>query len=250
MRAGAAITRSKAAVMGLIVGGMFACGWAATAWAQETPEIDHSQTAAAAKQVHQAGEAVSQARVRINRLRNSVRAELQAKAEWAPVFSDLKTAQAQCDEAKKAVLARLGHNPKYQALRRERETAQQTTAAADAGDSTVSDSQIDQATQVIFNDGLKLKQMETAALENDLKYTDAKAVLDAARAKVDQFDEEVTAALERTPEYQQLRQSLDSAEQQLQSARQQLAQAAQAERDAREQAERSREEQAANGQAQ
>lgn len=219
-----------------------------SARADQSSDAEHSQTAAAAKQVHDAKAAVSEVQVKLNRLRNLARADVQAKPEWAPVFADLKKAQAACDAAKKVVLAKLEKDPKFRALRAERQKAQDTLAASDSGDASVSDQQIDQATKVIFDDGLKIRQMESAALDNDEKYGQAKAVLDDARSRMDQFDAEVTSALERMPEYQQLQQELASAQQQVESARQQLAQAAQSERDAREQAERSREEQAAQGQ--
>ena len=224
--------------------------WAAvpSARADQASDAGHSQTAAAAKQVHDARAAVSQVQVKLNRLRNLARADVQAKPEWAPVFGDLKKALAACDAAKKVVLAKLEKDPKFRALRAERQKAQYTLAASDSGDASVSDRQIDQATKVIFDDGLKIRQLESAALDNDEKHSEAKANLDAARSRMDQFDAEVTTALERMPEYQQLQQELASAQQQVESARQQLAQAAQAERDAREQAERSREEQAAQGQ--
>jgi len=211
--------------------------------AQTSPGTDNSATIAAGRQVHDAQVSLDAARVQMIRLRNTVRAQLEGRPEWATVVANEKRAQADFDSARKAAFARLEKDPQYAAIREERQSARQTLATADAADSPVSDAEITKATDLVFSDGLKMKQMENRALEDDAKYAQAKTQLDAARSRLDQLDGEVAAALQSQPEYQQLQQQLDQATQQLAQARQQLAQAAQAERQAREQEAKAREQQ-------
>jgi hypothetical protein len=146
--------------------------------------------------------------------------------QWASVVADEKRAQAEFDVARKAAFARLEKDPQYTALREERQSARQTLATADAADSHVSDAEVAKTTDLVFADGLKMKQMENRVLEDDAKYAQAKTRLDAARSRLDQLDTEVTTELQSQPECQQVQQQLDQATQQLAQARQQLAQAA------------------------
>lgn len=217
--------------------------WLSPTSGQSYPGNGYSQTAAAGKQVHDAQAAIDAMRAQINRLRTSVRAQVEQQPQWASTVSQVKKAQSEFDAARKGVFARLQKDPHYQALQAKRRSARDKLAAADNGDSQLTDADIAKATDLMFTNGLKMKKMETQALDDDARYGQAKTRLDAARSKLDQLEEQVTQALEGQPEYQQLQQQLQQTTDQLAQARQQLAQAAQAERQAREQEAKAREQQ-------
>jgi uncharacterized protein (DUF1330 family) len=201
----------------------------------------NSATAQAGKQVNEARQNMQKIDQQIAKIKTRVRAQLLAKPEFASANGEYKRAETALEQSKKQALTALHNKPEYQALVKEREEAMaKRDSAGAAGGTTVSDEELNKANDTIFKDGQALKKMDDRALADDAKYQDAKTKRDAAKAKVDEVDNQVTEALKNDAEYQQLVQSLDQAKQQLEQARQSLAQAAQQERQQREQENKSR----------
>lgn len=209
---------------------------------------NNAQITNASRQVRDAQSEVSHARQQMAQARMRVAASVQGKPEWAAAMKQFRSAQAAFAAIKKQTMAELRKAPDYVSLVNDRLKAQDLLAQADGSDSNVTDQQIRHATGIVVQDGLKFRQMEDEAFARAPGYNDAKNNLQYAQQQMDQFDAEVTQQAQGNPDYQQAAKDVDSAEKKLSQARLQLAQAVQADRQQREQEAKAREQQATYGQ--
>ncbi|HEY8751484.1 MAG TPA: hypothetical protein VIM11_26120 [Tepidisphaeraceae bacterium] len=193
---------------------------------------DNSATAAAGKQVHSAATAADAARMDLNKIRARIRIQLAVQPQWSATMKELHDAQTAFEEARHAAMAALVKDPNYQHLVSSRDQTQATLSTA-ANAANQDDTQIQKAGDLMVQQGFEIKRLENQALANDDRYQQTKARLDVARKKADDLDLEAARAMTTDPAYEPAMQRLNTAEQQLQSARQQLAQAAQADRQQR-----------------
>ena len=192
---------------------------------------DNSQIASAGKQVHSAAAAAEAARAEINKIRLTVKAQLEAQPEWAGTLAELRAAMASLAQARREVLATLSKDPEYATLIKNREEAQAALGAA--SDAQADAARVQKAGDAMIRLSFDLKKREDAALNNDPKYMAAKAKVDQLRAKADQIDSQAADAMKSDPGYEPAMSRLKAAEQQLTAARQQLATAVQADREQR-----------------
>lgn len=212
-----------------------AFGQRTTQTPSSTNNNNNSASATAGKAVVKAQADVNQIQADINKIRNKVRNELLAKPEWAAVVAAKKKAETTLESTKKAALVGVHNKPEYKQLMEERETARKQLETANTGSSSITDEDLQKASGIMVKDGLAMKQMENAALNDDPKYADAKQQYDAANAKMSDLDAQVDQALKDQPDYAQKTQALEQAKQQLEQARTQLKTARQAEEQQREQ---------------
>lgn len=199
-----------------------------------------SATAQAGKQLNQARQDQAKVEQLMAKAKARVRSQLLNRPEFASANAEYTRAKAALELARKQAINSLRNKPEFQKLQKEREEARAKMDAASNGSQQLSDSEIKDANDIVFRDGLALRKMETQALNDDAKYQDAKTKEAAAKAKIDVVDQQVDDALKADTDYQQLAQQLDQAKQQVEQARQAMQQAAQADRQAREAADKAR----------
>lgn len=201
-----------------------------------------------------AGQAVSKVQAQINklqgdmnRLRNTARAQVLAKPEWASIVAAKRKAEADLDSAHRAALATVHNRQEYKDLAKERDDAENQITASNSGGEKLSDADVQRLTNVIFNNGLAIRKMEQSALQDDPKYTDAKTQYDAANAKMADLDSQVDLALRDDKTYQTDSTQMEELKKQLATARMQLAQAIKSEEQQREAAAKARAQSGSSG---
>jgi hypothetical protein len=145
----------------------------------------------------------------------------------------MNKAEADVKSAQRKVMFAVHAKPEYLALTKKKEDAEKIQRQAQAGarpgsdDVKVSDEDLNAAYEASLKASVEMKSMEKQAMDNDQANLDALARVDAAKAKLAQLDAEVDESLQNDQEFVTLKQSVDQAQMQVDTARQALVQARQ-----------------------
>jgi chromosome segregation ATPase len=184
------------------------------------------------KQLADANAEVARLQKEAAKIKSKVQAKYESKDEWEAAKTNLKNAETAYESARKKAVAKLYASPDYKSAKDTQLKSEQTLQELQ-GNPKADQKAIEKAQQERLDSGLKVRNLESAALSGDPAVSAAKSKLADAKKAWEALQDEVKEALKQDPEYTATQDQLTAAQQQADQMKAQIAQAAAAEREAR-----------------
>jgi len=226
---------SKLALAATITAGLFAAAPSASQAQYPTPYGAGGNNAALAEQRKQKQEAdaeVVRIQKEITKIKGRVTAKYESKEEWETAKTNLKTAEAAYEAARKKAVTKLYASPEYKAAKDKQLKSEQALQTLQ-GNAKADPKALAKAQQDRLEAGIALRNLETAALAAEPKVAENKAKVAEAKKAWDALQDELKEALQQDPEYLAAQEQLVQAQTMAEQMKMQLAQQAAADREAR-----------------
>jgi hypothetical protein len=188
-------------------------GLAATANA-----ADPNAVAAARRNLASAQSALDLAQLDFNKAREIIAEPFEAQPQWQTAFAAEKTAQANVDAAKQAVLDKMHADDDYVALAKAHDDAVQKLQDL-ANDPHASSDDFAAASKTRTDTEAQMKQMDDNALAVDPTVLDAQKKLADAQTQTAVLNKQVDDAAAQDPQCLEKKRAVDAAEQKLAEAK-------------------------------
>jgi chromosome segregation ATPase len=183
----------------------------------------------AQKRISESQTKVNELKAEQKRIKEKLSLSFESKEEFKNTTANYKKAKADYDAARKTALAGVQAKPEYKQLVKDKEALQAKYNTAVAANDTANISKVGSD---IAAKGIKIKNMEKEATDQDDKVVTAKEKLEAAEKEKKSLDDEVEANLATDPDYAAIQQQVTQAETELTQQKEQLAQQKKAEQQA------------------
>jgi chromosome segregation ATPase len=184
------------------------------------------------KQLADANAEVARLQKELNKIKSKLQAKYESKEEWETAKTNLKNAENAYESARKKAVAKLYASPDYKSAKDKQLKSEQTLQELQ-GNPKADQKALDKAQQDRLDSGLKVRNLESAALSGDPAVSEAKTKLADAKKAWEALQDELKEALKQDPEYTATQDQLAAAQQNADQMKVQIAQAAAAEREAR-----------------